>query len=35
VVLVVVLFRLLGWLSGTGIGWLEGTLGSWAMIRSR
>jgi CysZ protein len=30
VVLVVVLFRLLGWLSGTGIGWLEGTLGSWA-----
>jgi CysZ protein len=30
VVLVVVLFRLLGWLSGTGIGWLEVTLGSWA-----
>jgi uncharacterized protein involved in cysteine biosynthesis len=30
VVFVVVLFRLLGWLSGTGIGWLEGTLGSWA-----
>jgi CysZ protein len=30
VVMVVVLFRLLGWLSGTGIGWLEGTLGPWA-----
>jgi CysZ protein len=30
VVLVIVLFRLLGWLSGTGIGWLEVTLGSWA-----
>jgi CysZ protein len=30
VVLVVVLFRLLGWLSGTGIGWLEVTLGPWA-----
>jgi CysZ protein len=30
VVLVIVLFRLLGWLSGTGIGWLEGTLGAWA-----
>jgi CysZ protein len=30
VVLVIVLFRLLGWLSGTGIGWLEMTLGSWA-----
>jgi CysZ protein len=29
VVLVIVLFRLLGWLSGTGIGWLEMTLGSW------
>jgi CysZ protein len=30
VVLVVVLFRLLGWLSGTGINWLEETLGPWA-----
>ena len=30
VVLVVVLFRLLGWLSGTWIGWLEVTLGPWA-----
>jgi CysZ protein len=30
VVLVVVLFQLLGWLSGTGIGWLEVTLGPWA-----
>lgn len=30
VVLAIVLFRLLGWLSGTGIGWLEATLGSWA-----
>jgi CysZ protein len=30
VVLVIVLFRLLGWLSGTGIGWLEATLGAWA-----
>jgi CysZ protein len=29
VVMVIVLFRLLGWLSGTGIGWLEVTLGSW------
>jgi CysZ protein len=30
VVLVIVLFRLLGWLSDTGISWLEMTLGSWA-----
>jgi CysZ protein len=30
VVLVIVLFRLLGWLSDTGISWLEGTLGAWA-----
>jgi CysZ protein len=30
VVLVVVLFRLLEWLSGTGLVWLEGTFGSWA-----
>jgi CysZ protein len=30
VVLVVVLFRLLGWLSGTGMSWLEVTLGPWA-----
>jgi CysZ protein len=30
VVLVIVLFRLLEWLSGTGIAWLEVTLGSWA-----
>jgi CysZ protein len=30
VVLVIVLFRLLGWLSGTGIGWLEAMLGAWA-----
>jgi CysZ protein len=29
VVLVIALFRLLEWLSGTGIGWLEVTLGSW------
>ena len=30
VVLVIVLFRLLGWLSDTGISWLETTMGSWA-----
>jgi CysZ protein len=30
VVLVIVLFRLLGWLSDTGISWLDMTLGSWA-----
>jgi CysZ protein len=30
VVLVIVLFRLLGWLSDTGISWLEMALGSWA-----
>jgi CysZ protein len=30
VVLAIVLFRLLGWLSGTGIGWLEAAFGSWA-----
>jgi CysZ protein len=30
VVLVIVLFRLLEWLSDTGISWLEVTLGSWA-----
>jgi CysZ protein len=30
VVLVIVLFRLLGWLSGTGLSWLEATLGAWA-----
>ena len=30
VVLVIVLFRLLGWLSDTGINWLEMTVGSWA-----
>ena len=30
VVLVIVLFRLLGWLSDTGISWLEMTMGSWA-----
>jgi CysZ protein len=30
VVLVVVLFRLLEWLSGTGLVWLEMTFGSWA-----
>jgi CysZ protein len=30
VVLVVVLFRLLEWLSGTGLVWLEGTFGSWS-----
>ena len=30
VVLVIVLFRLLEWLSGTGITWLEVMLGSWA-----
>jgi CysZ protein len=30
VVLVIVLFRLLEWLSGTGITWLEMVLGSWA-----
>ena len=30
VVLVVVLFRLLGWLSGTGLVWLETTFGAWA-----
>jgi CysZ protein len=30
VVLVIVLFRLLEWLSGTGITWLETALGSWA-----
>jgi uncharacterized protein involved in cysteine biosynthesis len=30
VVLVVVLFRLLEWLSGSGLVWLEGTFGSWA-----
>jgi CysZ protein len=30
VVLVIVLFRLLEWLSGTGIAWLEVALGSWA-----
>jgi uncharacterized protein involved in cysteine biosynthesis len=29
-VLVIVLFRLLGWLSGTGLSWIEVTLGSWA-----
>jgi len=28
--LVIVLFRLLGWLSDTGISWLETTMGSWA-----
>ena len=30
VVRVIVLFRLLGWLSDTGISWLEMTMGSWA-----
>lgn len=30
IVLVIVLFRLLEWLSGSGLGWLEMALGSWA-----
>ncbi len=30
VVLVIVLFRLLGWLSDTGLSWLEATTGAWA-----
>ncbi len=30
VVLVIVLFRLLEWLSGTGLSWLEATTGAWA-----
>jgi CysZ protein len=30
IVLVIVLFRLLGWLSGSGLGWLEMVLGPWA-----
>jgi CysZ protein len=31
-VAVIVLFRLLEWLSGTGMGWIEGTIGSLAHV---